>query len=430
MHRKTKLKNGLNLITVPVKGTRAMTILAMYPVGSRYETPQLSGASHFVEHMLFKGTATRPVAKDITREIDALGAEYNAFTHKEYTGYYIKIDAAKQEIAFDILSDILFHSVISKEEVEKEKGAIVEELRMYQDNPSMAIDILSDRLVYGTNPLGWDIGGSAETVRAITRDELWEYYQKHYSAKNMVLVVSGNIDRKKVKKMIAYFEERHAPEQATTLSYYKSHYETFSWPAEPVPVSERVMVQERAVDQAQLIINFPGLRHGHPEEYALGILMNILGGTMSSRLFVEVREKRGLAYMVRSGSSAFRDSGLCYVQAGLDPGRMQEALKVVKDELHRIATEKVSLQELHNAQNNIVGRMTLAMEDCGAQAEWCAKDFFFNSGVETPEETMRKYKKVTINQVYKVAHKLLVWDQMRLAAIGPFTKEKVLTLLP
>lgn len=430
MFRKSKLKNGINLITVPVKGTRAMTILAMYPVGSRYETPQLSGASHFVEHMLFKGTVKRPIAQDITREIDALGAEYNAFTHKEYTGYYIKIDASKQEIAFDILSDILLHSTISKEEVEKEKGAIVEELHMYQDNPSMAIDILSDKLVYSTNSLGWDIGGSEKTVRAFTRDELWEYYQKHYSTKNMVLVVAGAIDHKKLKKMVKYFEQQVAPKQATTPTYYKGHYEPFVWSGEALPVSERVMVQERAVDQAQIILNFPGLRHGHPEEYTLGILMNILGGTMSSRLFVEVREKRGLAYMVRAGASTFRDSGLCYVQAGLDPNRLQEALKVIKDELHKIATEKVTVQELRNAQNNIAGRVTLAMEDSSAQADWCAKGFLFNIKIETPEEVLRKYKRVTVDQVYKVAQKLLHWDQVRIAAIGPFTKEKIISLLP
>ncbi|OGH80781.1 MAG: hypothetical protein A3I29_01625 [Candidatus Magasanikbacteria bacterium RIFCSPLOWO2_02_FULL_44_11] len=430
MFHKSKLKNGITLLTVPVKGTRALTVLAMFPIGSRYETPKLSGAAHFVEHMLFKGTERRPTSQDITRAVDAVGADYNAFTYKDYTGYYIKIDASKQQLAFDLLSDMIFNSVFDKDEVEKEKGSIVEELRMYKDNPTMAIDIVSDKLVYDSNPLGWDIGGTEETVRNLTRDDLWDFYRKHYSSKNMVLVVAGNINHRELKKMTRYFADRESKSDVLQMSFYKTNYKTFVWSKEIVPMSHRVAADEREVDQAQILLNFPGLKNNHPARYALSVLTTILGGGMSSRLFTEVREKRGLAYMIRSGSSYFRDTGLCYVQAGLDPKRLGEAVKVIKDELHKITTEEVSAQELRDAVSSINGRLALHMEDSSSQAEWYAKQFFFNPRVRTPEQIMANLKKVSVEQVQKIARELLVWDQMRLAIVSPYSKEKVLSLLP
>lgn len=430
MFHKSKLKNGITVLTVPVKGTRALTVLAMFPIGSRYETSKLSGAAHFVEHMLFKGTERRPTSQEITRTVEAVGAEYNAFTYKDFTGYYVKIDAEKQHLAFDLLSDIIFNSLFEKEEVEKEKGAIVEELRMYTDNPSMAIDILADKLVYGANPLGWDIGGSEETVRNMTRDELVNFYRTHYVSKNLVLVVAGNINRRALKKMTDFFSAQKMDAAAVGPSFYKKNFKTFTWTKEILPVTDRVSIDEREVDQAQILINFPGLKNNHPARYALSVLMTILGGGMSSRLFTEVREKRGLAYMIRSGSSYFRDTGLCYVQAGLDPKRLGEALKVIKDELHKIATEEVSAQELRDAVNNITGRLALHMEDSSSQAEWYAKQFLFNPRVRTPEEIVRNMNKVTVQQVQKISAALLIWDQMRLAIISPYSKEKVLALLP
>lgn len=429
MYTHSKLKNGISLITIPMKGTMATTVLAMFPVGSRYETKLLSGASHFVEHMLFKGTTKRPTAQKISRAMDAVGAEYNAFTYKDYTGYYVKIDSKKQEIAFDLLSDMLYSSVIDSAEIEKEKGAIVEELRMYIDNPSMAIDILADKLVFGENQLGWDIGGSEESVRGMTREDLWQYYQRHYSAKNMVLVVAGNITRPSVKKLTQYFEGQKAPRSATSPAFYKTHYTKFTWPRDPCSFSERLAVQERTVDQAQIILNFPGLASTHADKYALSILLTILGGGMSSRLFEEVREKRGLAYMVRAGASCFRDTGLSYIQAGLDPKRMGEAVKVIKGEVEKIVAEKVTPQELLDAQNNISGRMALNMEDSSSQAEWYAKQFLFNTKVLTPEQVVIRLKKVTAADVQRVAKKLLVWDHMRMAVIGPFNKTIALELL-
>lgn len=429
MYQISKLKNGINLIKVPLKGARSVTILALFPVGSRYETKEISGASHFVEHMLFKGTNKRPFATDISRTLDALGADYNAFTSKDHTGYYVKIAADKQEIAYDILSDILYHSTFVKEEVEKEKGAIVEELRMYKDNPTMAIDMLLDTALFGDTQLGWDIGGTTETVRNMTRDKLYEYYHSHYSPKNMALVVAGSFSPKWEKKLLNYFVDKKNGSKSYSLSYYKNSFEKFEWPKKNLPLSSRIEVEEKKVDQAHLMIGFPGLHNEHPDRYTASILLSILGVGMSSRLFVEVREKRGLAYMVRAGSTSYRDVGVNHIQAGLDPARLFEAMQVIKAEIVRMCQEPVTVEELENAKSNLAGRLALSLEDSSTQAEWYGKQFLFNKKIELPEETMRKMEKVTREDIQRVAKKLFNMDEMRVSVIGPLPKAQVVAMV-
>lgn len=429
MYKRTKLKNGITLIKVPVKGARSITALALFPIGSRYETPELSGASHFVEHMLFKGTDTRPEATDISRTLDALGADYNAFTSKDYTGYYVKIAAEKQEVAYDILSDIIYHSKFDKEEVEKEKGAIVEELRMYKDNPTMAIDMMFDALVFGNTPLGWDIGGSPETVRAVSQEQLFKYYQAHYSPKNMVLIVSGAITPANEKKILRFFGGKKAPKGSFAYSHYEKAYSKFVWPKEKLSLEKRIMAEEKTVDQAHMILGFPGLNNTDKNRYAASLMINILGVGMSSRLFVEVREKRGLAYMVRAGSTSFRDVGSVHVQAGLDPSRLTEALQVIKAEITRMANEPVTDEELANAKSNISGRLALSLEDSSTQAEWFGKQFLFNDKIQLPEEVIKKINAVTKKDIQKIAKQIFDMEQLRLAIISPLPKEKVIDMV-
>lgn len=428
MYHLSKLKNGITLITVPVKGTSATTVLCMFPVGSRYEDHKISGVSHFVEHMLFKGTEKRPTSQEITRTFDAVGAQYNAFTSKEYTGYYVKIAQGKQALAFDILSDMIFHSTFKHEEVEKEKGAIVEELRMYKDNPLMDIDDTFETLLFDGNPLGWNIGGTEDTVRGVSRDELWDHYQRHYSPQTMALVVAGAIDQKRLKKFVAHFSQKQAPKNATKPTYYKTQYPPFKLGAKK-PLFDRVAVKEKKVDQAQLILGFPALPHNHPDRYALAILTTVLGGGMSSRLFSEVREKRGLAYMVKCDATSYRDTGLMAVKAGLDPARIAEAIKVVREELKKIVEEPISEKELSDARNYLTGHIALQLEDSFNEANWYAEKFLFAKKMETFDEMNKQLKKVTVKAVQKVAKNLIDFDEMRLAAIGPFTKEKLIEWL-
>lgn len=428
MYKISKLKNGITLVTVPTKGTRATTVLAQLPIGSRYEHQKISGVSHFVEHMMFKGTIKRPTAMDISRELDAVGADFNAFTSKDYTGYYVKIDSSKQELAFDLISDMIFNSKMDEAEMTKEKGVIVEELRMYEDNPMMFINLLFDRLLYGDCPLGWDEGGSKETVQGLTRQELWDYYQSAYSPKNMVLVVAGNIENKKLKKLVEkYFANQK--NIGTKEKRDKNSFAKFAFPTKKLSLVERVEVREKKVDQAHIILGFPGLDYNHPKRFAASVMLYILGGGMSSRLFVEVREKRGLAYMVHASAGNFRDTGMAYVRAGLDPARLLEALKVIREELKKIATSGVTDKELKDAKSSLSGRMALAMEECNAQAEWFAKQFWFMKKTMTPEQVVQAVKKVTAKEVQEIAKKLFVEEEMRLAAIGPINKEDVLKML-
>ncbi len=432
MHKISKLKNGITLITVPVTGTKATTILAMFPVGSRYETNKLSGASHFVEHMLFKGTNKRPSAQDISRAIEAYGADYNAFTNKDYTGYYIRINGDDQAVAFDLLSDMIYHSKLEPVEVDKEKGPIVEELRMYKDNPLMAIDQLFEGLAFGDSALGRDIGGTEKTVQGLSQPELWQYYQKHYSPRNMVLVVAGNIKKPQMKKMLGYFVSQKAPREAKNFVFYKHGFPVFTWPKGKVSLAKRVLVQEKKIDQAQVIVGFPGIPNNHPDRFAASILLNILGAGMSSRLFVEVRERRGLAYMVHAASTSYRDVGLVYAQAGLDPARLKEALAVIQTEMMRMTTEPVSRSELKDAKSSMAGALALKLENSGFQAQWYAKEFIFSPTIETPEWVMTQIKKVTAAEVQRVAKKLFVGSQTRLAVIGPVgtvSKEKIMKMI-
>jgi predicted Zn-dependent peptidase len=428
MYKISKLKNNLTLITVPLKGTKATTVLVMVPVGSRYEHKKISGASHFVEHLMFKGTTKRPTAQDISRILDATGAEYNAFTGKDYTGYYVKIDGAKQAVAFDLIADMLFNSKLDAEEIEKEKGVIVEELRMYEDNPTMGIGFLYEKLLFGDCPLGRDEGGDESSVRGISRQELWNYYQSAYKTSNMVLVVAGNID-KKLKKHLQYFLNTDATKNKIQSTITKNNFEKFVWPKEKKSLAHRVQVKEKKLDQAHLIVGFHGLHLNHPDRYILSVLLNILGGGMSSRLFVQVREKRGLAYMIRTGASNYRDVGTAYVQAGLDVARLPEAIKVIKEELEKISTELVSVKELKDAKSNISGRMTLGMEDCSAQAEWFAKQFWLADKMQTYEQVLQKINKVTAADVKRVAKKIFNWGDVHVAAIGQIKKDVLIKVL-
>ena len=428
MHHVSKLKNGINLITIPVKGTKATTVLVLLPIGSRYEHAKISGISHFVEHMMFKGTTKRPTAMDITRELDAVGADFNAFTGKEYTGYYVKIDSAKQELAFDLLSDMIFNSKMDESEMNKEKGVIVEELRMYEDNPTMFINRLFDQILLGDYPLGWDIGGTKQTVTALSSKELWNYYKSAYIPSNMVLVVAGNIDNKKMKKFVdQYFANRSVRTVAEKRN--KNSFAKFVWPKEKSSINSRVLTQVRKVDQSHILLGFPGLANNHPKRFAAAVMLYILGGGMSSRLFEEVREKRGLAYVINAGADSFRDTGMVFVRAGLDPARLPEALKVIKEELIKISEEGVTPHELKDAKNSISGRMALSMEESNVQADWYARQFWFMREIQTPDDMLKRIRKVTAQEVKGIAKELFDFDLLHLAAIGPLEKEAILKMI-
>ena len=410
MYSKSKLSNGATVITVPVKGTEAATVLTLFPVGSRYEKEKQSGLSHFIEHMMFKGTLKRPSTLDISQELDKVGAEYNAYTSRDYTGYYVKASFEHLDLSLDLLSDMLWGSQFKEEELEKEKGVIVEELNMYKDNPTMYAEQLFEETLYANHPLGRDVGGLEKTVRQMTRKEMVGYYESFYQPQNMILVVAGRIDSHLKSKVIKFFGSNHHKSSKPIFKIYKQ--------PEKTPV--RLKSFYKKTDQAHLALGFPSFSYDNSKNPALAILNVVLGGTMSSRLFVEVREKRGLAYMINSGLNRYYETGNLVVRAGLDKNRVAEAAEIILNEFEKIKEKGVTKEELSMAKENLAGRMVLALEDSSAQAEWYGKQALLMKKIRTPLEEIKRLRAVTLKEVQAVAKEVFQNKFLRVAAIGPY----------
>ncbi|MEK9183066.1 MAG: pitrilysin family protein [Patescibacteria group bacterium] len=410
MFKTNKLLNGITLLTVPVAGTEAVTVLALFPVGSRYETARQSGISHFIEHLMFKGTAKRPATLDISRELDKVGAEYNAYTGRDHTGYYVKVSADKIELALDLLSDMLWHSKFDKDEIEREKGVIVEELNMYKDNPTMYVEELFEELMYKNNSLGRDIGGTPKTVRAASREMIISYYHQFYNPHNLVLVVAGKIG-KNIRPMIdKYFSMAGSKK-------IKPTFPAFSFPSRS---AMEASVHFKKTDQTHLAMGFPGFSYDDPRSPALALLNIILGATMSSRLFTEVRERRGLAYVIQSGLNRYHETGNLVIKAGLDKSRLAEAMKVILAELEKIKKQGVMYEELQTAKDNLAGHMILQLEDSSAQADWYGRAALLKKKIRTPQEELAIYRAVKLPEIKKIANQIFQMPRLRLSAIGPY----------
>lgn len=412
MFKKTKLKNGIRLITVPNKSTKAVTVLILFPVGSRYETKDIGGVSHFIEHMMFKGTEKRPTSLDISKELDSIGAEFNAFTSKDHTGYYIKASADKVELAFDVLSDMLFHSKFDQEELDKERGVIVEEINMYEDNPLMYVESLFEELVFGDHPLGWQIAGTREIIKTLQRQKLVDYLHHYYQPANMILVVAGNINNTQVKKLTTSYFGSSGKTEFKKFSGYSS-----------VQDAPRIKISFKETEQVQLCLGYPGISYFEEDRYPLQLLSIILGGNMSSRLFVNIREKHGLCYFIRASSELYHDIGAFVVHAGLDKARIKDAIKLILEELKKAQVHGVTDKELEDAKEFLKGKTVLNLEDSESQADFFGKQELIYWKLMSPEEKLKIYMKVTTGDVLKVAKKIFDLKKLNLALIGPFKEE-------
>ncbi|MDO8599170.1 MAG: pitrilysin family protein [bacterium] len=408
-----QLDNGTQLLLAPARDTQAVTVYVLFPVGSRHESLALNGASHFVEHLMFKGTTRRPSTLHITRDLDRVGAEYNAFTGKEYTGYYIKVNAEHLELALDILADMCFHSVYRPEEVERERRVILEEIHMREDNPAMSLDDVFEQVLYRRHPLGRFISGTQETMAGITRAKLVAYRDQHYDPSQLVLTIAGNVGDH-VGEIVARTFGREqsrrrkvprAPRFART-------------PRGPV-----VHIHWKETQQVHLALGVPTYGGNDPRGYPLALLANILGGTMSSRLFIAVRERRGLAYSVRASADAYADTGSLVVTAGLDPSRFEQAMRVIVRELTRIRTHGVTAEELTRAKENTEGRIILALEESSARADWYGKQALLRKEILTPEEKIVRLMAVDRAAVAHVARDVLRTDRLHLAVIGAYKED-------
>lgn len=418
MHQKFTLKNGARLILVPYDATNAATVLVFFRIGSRYETPALNGASHFIEHLMFKGTRRRPNTTIISRELDSVGAEYNAFTSKDHTGYYIKIRADRLDLACDMLGDMLFHSLFVPVETDRERKVIVEEIHMYEDNPMMFVEELFEQNLYDGSSLGWRISGTRQTVEAIKRQEMIRYRDRHYRPSEMVIAIAGQVPENVVALVERTFGTVTEPKSARPKPFapFRVSSTKFTKP--------RLKVHFKETEQVQLALGFPAFGHGHQRLPAQTLLSVILGGNMSSRLFIQLRERRGLCYFVRASGNPYEDVGNFLIQSGLSRDRLPEALRTLIAELRKIRTSGVTDKELDRAKEYLRGKITLGLEESNELADWYGRQELFLRKMETPEEKMNRIAAVTRAEVGQLAREIFQTSRLRAALIGPFKDEK------
>ncbi|MBI2017646.1 insulinase family protein [Candidatus Daviesbacteria bacterium] len=409
MHKLTKLKNGLTLITVSMPHLDSVTSLIAVGAGSRYETKRVSGISHFLEHMFFKGSTKFSTAEQISSLIDGIGAINNAATSKEVTYYWIKSASKNIELASDILSSMIKESLLSKTEIEREKGVITEELRMLRDIPARLIWDLYERLQFGDQPLGWDLGGDEKTISSFIRSDFVGYMESLYSSENTVLVYAGKLPRDIERLATNYFLD--IPQRTTAkFKPFKSIKQ----------IKPRVNIFYKQTDQANLILGTEGYDRYDDKRYTADILSVILGEGMSSRLFVQVRERRGLAYRISASSNSYADTGTFTVSGGLKLEKVYEGLEVIYAELMRMVMEKISEDELKKAKEMIRGRLALHSESTNFLAEYFGTNFILEHKIETFEEYLEKIDLVTIEDVQSVAKELFKKDRYNVQIIGPF----------
>ena len=403
-----ELQNGLRVLTSPMPHAQSVSCVVMLAAGSRYETAETNGIAHFAEHMFFKGTERRPTARDIAGEIDSIGGEFNAFTGKEYTAYYVRAAAEHRSKALDVLTDMVRHSKFDGEEIEREKGVIVEEMNMYFDTPRDFIGGVYDELLYGDQPLGWEIIGSKETVRAATRDTFLGYTDRWYKPERLVVGVGGKIEG----DLLGELEQLLGDLEPET---------TGARPAVVVPANGRaVQLHTKQSDQAHIVLGARSYPLEHPDRYALQLLAGILGGGMSSRLFIEVRERRGLAYYVFGMNHSYTDAGSLYSQAGVDINRIDEAITTIVDELKKIVDEPVPAEELEKARNYAKGRFVLQLESPHGLTLFGLRRAVLEDRVPEQEEILAALDAVTVEDVQRVARDVLGNGGLKLALIGPF----------
>jgi predicted Zn-dependent peptidase len=410
-YKLAKLPTGLRVLTVPMPSVESVTVTVWIKVGSRWENKKNNGISHFLEHMVFKGGKKRPTAKEISEAVDSFGGQFNAATSKEWTNFYIKSRAASVETAIDVLSDMVLNPILDTTEIEKEKGVIVSEIEMYEDTPMAHIGDVFEQLIYGDDPLGMDTAGTKESVRGIKRNDFVSYRKIHYYPENILVSIAGSITEKHalslVKKYFTHFESKNRKFVKPKKVFEQSR--------------PQVMLQYKKTDQAHLILGFRGFGYGDKDRYAESVLSSILGGGMSNRMFTEVREKRGLAYAVKTSADHYMDNGYFGTYAGVRLDTVDEAIKVIQEEMYKIAAgDKISAREFKKAKEYMKGRTALALEDTSAVNSYFAIRAMFLDEIETPEEVYKKIDAVTVDEVYAVAKRLFDKSKLNLAIIGPY----------
>jgi predicted Zn-dependent peptidase len=405
---KYKLANGVRVILVPDDKAVSTIAQVLVETGSKYETKKLNGISHFVEHMVFKGTKKRPSTKIIAEEIDAVGGQMNAFTGQEETGYWIKVPSKHSKLALEVVADIYLNPLLDEKEVEKERGVILQEMAMINDSPGRKIEDVFMDLLYGDQPAGWSIIGTEKSVKKIQASDLRKYMQKKYSPQKTVVTVAGNFDVVKMKGVIEKFFGAKKRQRGGVM---RKIVENQSKP--------QIKIENKETDQTHLILGFRTFDMFDKRRYALSLLSGILGGGMSSRMFLKIREREGLAYYIHTANELSLDSGVFVVQAGVGHNNLKKAVKLILQEIKKISQKQVSQRELKKAKDKLEGGVLMGLETIQARAGFVANQELHRKEVKTVDYILEQYKKVTVADIQKVARDIFRNSKLNLAVIGP-----------
>lgn len=410
--RRTVLPGGLRVVTESMPGARSTTLGLWAGIGSRDESRQLGGVTHFLEHLLFKGTRRR-TALDISAELDAVGGELNAFTGKEFTCYHARVLDADVPLAVDVLCDMVTSSTLPSHEVESERSVILEEIAMHDDDHDEAVHDAFVSALYGDSALGRPITGMPETINGLTRRRINGYYRRHYTADRLVFAAAGSVDHAKLVKLV-----RDAFVSAGALGDADRQPGPVRRPAAPPLSQAKTVVIERPTEQTTFVLGLPSYPRNHPRRFALGVLNAAIGGGTSSRLFQEVRERRGLAYTIYSFGSQHVDSGYLAIGGACTPGRLKDVLGICRDELAKVASAGLSVEEHERGKGQLRGSLVMGLEDTSSRMSRIGKSELLPGGLLSIDESLAQINAVTLDEVHEVAQQILTLEPT-LAVLGP-----------
>lgn len=408
-YNKTILDNGLRVLTIPMKDSPTVTVFVLVEAGSKYETRQNNGISHFLEHMCFKGTTKRPLSGDISEELDSIGSRYNAFTSHEYTGYYAKAQYGQIDKILDVISDMYLNPTLPESELEKEKGVIIEEINMREDLPQYKVQNLITELVYGDQPAGWDVVGPKQNIKNMTREDFVSYRNKFYTSSATTVVIAGNFDEVKILESVRQIfsvmpkVEKGIKEKVTE-----------------VQVKPEIALFKKETDQTHLVLGVRTFDTYDKRDAIMDVLVGVLDAGMSSRLFKKLRDEMGVCYYVNAYQDSLTDHGLFSVSAGVDNKRVKEVITVILAELNKLKNELVSPEELQKVKQNLSGTMYLGLESSDSIAKFYGGQEIMNEVIKTPEEIKAETDAVTAEQVRDLAQEIFVDKGLNLAIVGRF----------
>jgi len=431
-HQIFTFENGFRVVFVDTKTFPTFTAMLLVGAGSRYETKENNGIAHFFEHMAFKGSKKYPNSLYLSSVVEGLGGIFNAFTTKDHTGYWIKAPISHFETVIDVLADMIQSPLLLEEEIEREKGVIIEEINMYEDQPQYKVWELFEEMIYKDNPLGYPITGYKETVIKFTRQTFLDYMKNLYKPSNVILVVAGGLSKNKNEKIK---NKNNNEKLKIYLDIIQKKFSSWIDDGQKVSFldfndsknSPQILIKTKKTEQAHLILGYRGLNYTHPKRYVQSVLMTILGGGMSSRLFYQVRERRGLCYYIHSGSEPFSDTGYVYSRAGLtvDAKKINEAIKVIIDEHQKIAIGKLKDEEIKKAKEMIKGQLILSMEDSHNLASFIGRKLIFEGKIVEPEEIIKKIDLITKKEIINLAKKLFIKEKLNLTLLSPIIEDKI-----